>query len=92
VAHSPADKAISARWIGRTIGPAVPRLQRTAASRTICMSWRRTNNFDAPDSSAVRRDIQRLAAEPDAAVADIHLQHDRNSPMKPGTKAVAGWS
>src|SRR5882762_544907 len=62
VAHSPADKAISARWIGPN-----DRTRCTAPSSAplpagpICMSWRRTNNFDAPD----------------AAVADIHRQHDR---------------
>ena len=41
------------------------------------MSWRRTNSFEAPEATPSAADIQRLAAEPHAAIADLDRQHDR---------------
>src|SRR5712691_10638351 len=52
-------------------------LKRTAASRADLHVMATDEQFRCAGSSAVGRDIQRLAAEPDAAVADIRSEERR---------------
>src|SRR5882672_12261853 len=52
-------------------------LKRTAASRADLHVMATDEQFRCAGSRTVRRDIERLAAEPHAAVADIHRQHNR---------------
>ena len=86
----PGQSAISARWTGPN-----DRMCRTAPCNaplpagTICMSWRRTNNFDAPEATpaaAIFNALPPNRTEPSLTSTGSTI----DLPMKPKTNGVAG--
>ena len=78
VSPSPADKATSARWIGPKV-----RTCRTAPSSTplpagpTCMSWRRTNSFEAPEAAPSAAIFSGLPPSRTQPSSHLYRQHDR---------------